>query len=63
MTRNISTSVEFGSIWMPKVWRIPNSTAAQKAPKMLPMPPTTTTTNAAARILKSISRSAPPLGI
>ena len=48
--------------------RIPNapssemSTAARNAPAMLPIPPTTTTTKTAARMLKSMRRSAPPFG-
>ena len=63
MTRNISTTVISGKTRIPKALSSAISTAARNAPAMLPMPPTTTTTNASAMMLRSISRLTDSRGI
>ena len=62
MARNMTTGLSWGRSRTPKAWSSPMMTLARKAPVMLPMPPITTTTKAAAIVLVSISRLAPPFG-
>ena len=63
MTRNSSTRVACGNTTMPKAWTSPTSTAARKAPTMLPMPPMTTTTKTSTMMPRSMDRLAAWRGI
>ncbi len=63
MTTNTSTSVDCGSSQMPNACRTPMISEAQNAPVIEPRPPTTTTTKASTRIVRSICRLTVSRGI